>query len=142
MELIGNYTDIEKELLEVCNNLVIDGRLLIRTIIIERVTRRSETEFDLELAGYETVMWKKEQHITGIENGVKTEFTIPANEESRHQFLAWLPLHAIKELTNWTSEEIAYMSDYPDMAMEGDWSAIRDSSLEKIWQIFYHSIFE
>jgi hypothetical protein len=46
----------------------------------------------------------------------------------------WLPLFAIRELTNWCDPKIANMSDYPEM--RGDWSGIRDSEKETIWKIF------
>jgi hypothetical protein len=52
-------------------------------------------------------------------------------------FSAWLPLLAIRELTVWTSDEIAGCSNHPTMAAEGDWSGIRDSEPENIWHIFH-----
>lgn len=55
-------------------------------------------------------------------------------------FSAWLPLLAIKELTVWPSEEIANLTDYPDMAMAGDWSGVRDTDRDRIWYIFYRFV--
>jgi hypothetical protein len=52
------------------------------------------------------------------------------------KFSAWLPLMAIRELTNWCSREIAEMTDYPEMAYEGDWSGVRDTDRETIMEIF------
>jgi hypothetical protein len=57
-------------------------------------------------------------------------------------FAMWLPLGAIRELVQWTSPNVARMSDYPEMVMEGDWSGIRDSSSEKIWAIFNEHVIE
>lgn len=51
-------------------------------------------------------------------------------------FSAWLPLYAIREYLNWTHAEIAEMTSYPQMAMDGDWSGVRDSSSTQIWAIF------
>jgi len=52
------------------------------------------------------------------------------------KFSAWLPLLAISKQTAWSSPAIAAQCDYPDMALEGDWSAIRDSEMLTIWRIF------
>lgn len=52
-----------------------------------------------------------------------------------YRFTAWLPLAAIRELT-WTSRAIADECDYPMMAIDGDWSGIRDTNEEAIWRIF------
>lgn len=49
---------------------------------------------------------------------------------------AWLPLLAIRTRVAWNSKPVAKMTDYPEMAMEGDWSGVRDSSTEAIWKIF------
>lgn len=51
-------------------------------------------------------------------------------------FGMWLPLGAIRSLTQWPSREIANMTDHPEMTMEGDWSGVRDTSTDKIWAIF------
>jgi hypothetical protein len=52
----------------------------------------------------------------------------------------WLPLGFIRECTVWTSRRIASLTDYPEMAAEGDWSGVRDSSTEAIWNIFLASL--
>jgi hypothetical protein len=80
-----------------------------------KVTRRSEKEYDLSVSG---LYAKDSKHMAGV------------------AISAWLPLLAIRELTPWPSEEIASFSDYPDMVMEGDWSGIRDSSVDSIWRMF------
>lgn len=80
-----------------------------------RVSRRSDREFDLSVEGR---YGKDAPYMAGV------------------AFSAWLPLLAIKELTEWPSESIASLTDYPDMAMEGDWSGVRDSDPDTIWFIF------
>lgn len=52
------------------------------------------------------------------------------------RFEAWLPLSAISELTDWTSPKIANKTDYPGMARSGDWSGVRDTNRETIFDIF------
>lgn len=78
-----------------------------------KAERISDREFDLKVFGRH-----KEGALAGVE------------------FEAWLPLAAIKELINWRSHRVAQMCNYPMMAQDGDWSAIRDSEESKIWQIF------
>jgi len=51
-------------------------------------------------------------------------------------FRAWLPLAAIGDLLSWTSQNVARMTDYPEMVREGDWSGVRDTDPKKIWAIF------
>lgn len=79
------------------------------------VSRRSDREYDLTLEG-----------------GYAPDALYMAGVA----FSAWLPLMAIRELTQWPSESIASLTDYPEMVMEGDWSGVRDSSTETIWFIF------
>jgi len=55
-------------------------------------------------------------------------------------FGMWLPLGAIRSLTVWADPKIANMTDHPEMAMEGDWSGVRDSSADAIWAIFTQHI--
>lgn len=81
-----------------------------------RVSRRSDREFDLTLAGSYA---KDSPHLAGV------------------AFSAWIPLMSIKELTQWPSESIASLTDYPEMVTEGDWSGVRDSDPETIWFIFH-----
>jgi hypothetical protein len=52
------------------------------------------------------------------------------------RFSAWLPLLAIRELTNWCSWDIAGMTDYPEMAHSGDWSGVRDTDRDTLMEIF------
>lgn len=49
---------------------------------------------------------------------------------------ARLDLWAIQELTKWTTSELACMTDHPEMAMSGDFSALRDSTEAKRLAIF------
>lgn len=81
-----------------------------------KVSRRSNTEYDLSVEGR---YGKDAPYMAGV------------------AFSAWLPLFAIRELTLWTSENIASLTNYPNMAMEGDWSGVRDSDPETIWFIFH-----
>lgn len=80
-----------------------------------KVSRRSDREYDLSLEGRHG---KSAPYLAGC------------------AFSAWLPLLAIRELTEWPSQEIALCTNYPDMVMEGDWSGVRDSDPENIWFIF------
>lgn len=80
-----------------------------------KISRRSDREYDLTLEG---------------------KYAPDAPYMAGVAFSAWLPLMAIRELTQWPSESIASLTDYPDMVMEGDWSGLRDSSVEAIWGIF------
>lgn len=48
-------------------------------------------------------------------------------------FVGWFPLVVIR-LSNWV--DLAKFSDYPIMVANGDWSGIRDSSIENIWRMF------
>ena len=82
------------------------------------VDRASTVEFDVSLSGryYDT----------------------PGFTDKGTAFLARLDLFAISELADW--EEAIAMSDYP--YMEGDWSAIRDSSPAKIAEILRHLVLE
>lgn len=82
------------------------------------VTRRSEREYDLSIEGK---YGKNNKYLSGT-------------------FSAWLVLAAIRELTLWTSPEIASMTDHPDMCEEGDWSGMRDSNPEALWAIFNHFV--
>src|ERR1700733_12258535 len=76
---------------------------------VTSIERRSEREFDIGLGG---------------------NYTNP--EFSRGGWSAYLPLLAIRELTDWSCEPIAYSTDHPTMVLDGDWSGIRDSSPETI----------
>ena len=78
------------------------------------IQRKSEREFDLTIQG--------------------------RSKELGCQFSAWLVLSAIRDLLPWTSPQIANMTDYPEMAKEGDWSGVRDTDEAKLWDIFYEHI--
>lgn len=73
------------------------------------VSRKSEREYDLHIEG---------------------------KSKKGYSFSAWLVLAAIRELTMWTSPAVAEMTDYPNMAFEGDWSGVRDTNEESLWAIF------
>lgn len=77
------------------------------------VERKTDREYDLAINGKSTKY--------GSEGG----------------FSAWAILAAIQGLTDWTRPSVAGMSDYPDMAMGGDWSGIRDTDDGKLWAMFY-----
>jgi len=79
-----------------------------------KVSRRSEKEYDLSIEGR-----SNHAYLGGV------------------NFSAWLPLLAIRELTLWTSPQIASLTNYPSMCEEGDWSGMRDSDPENIWEIFH-----
>jgi hypothetical protein len=52
------------------------------------------------------------------------------------KFSARLPLAALHSSCDWSSPQAAGMTDYPDMAMEGDWSAVRDTNDAGQWMMF------
>lgn len=82
-----------------------------------KIERQSDKPFDLRLEG------------TRVDLGFD------------YAFSAWLPLLAIRELTLWTSYEVARFSRcYADMAMSGDWSGIRDAEPEEIWEMFENCV--
>lgn len=81
---------------------------------VSRIERQSDDEFDLIISGER------------IEKGLREPV----------RFSAWLPLGAIRDLTQWTRKEIANMTSYPEMVLEGDWSGVRDSSKDQQWAIF------
>ncbi len=83
---------------------------------IEKITRKSEKEFDVEM----------ECEVTTASPTGKAEPLVYGSTE-------WLPLAVIRAVT-WP--RYADMSDYPMMVAEGDWSGIRDSSRETKWEIF------
>jgi hypothetical protein len=64
------------------------------------------------------------------------DVVVRCKSDTMGTFGAWLPLVAIRELTVWTRREIASMTDYPEMTEEGDWSGVRDTNREAIWEIF------
>ena len=65
------------------------------------------------------------------------EFVLQFTGKNRgYDFSATLLLSCIRELTQWTSPTSANMTDYPEMVREGDWSGVRDTSEEKLWEIF------
>jgi len=84
---------------------------------IETLKRRSIRLYDLEYSGRKS---------TGGHHGSYIETCA---------FSAWLPLSAISSL-DWSTSEFADLSDYPDMALSGDWSGIRDTCPEGIWEMF------
>ena len=88
-------------------------------IEVHKVERRSDREYDLSIEGRYA---DDAPYLAGV------------------AFSAWLPLMAIRELTEWPSESIASLTDYPDMVMEGDWSGVRDSDEESIWFIFHRFV--
>lgn len=82
---------------------------------VSNIERRSDREFDLKVEGK---YGSNHPYMPGV------------------SFSAWVVLAAIRELTNWTSREVAQYTKYPDMALEGDWSGVRDSDTDQLWNIF------
>ena len=76
--------------------------------------------------------------LTEVSRKSDREFDISYNAYSGENYTisAWLPLASIHAFVTWPSKQVAKLSDYPDMVMAGDWSGIRDSSEDKIWNIF------
>lgn len=98
------------------NEEILVARLVTHARLADiKISRRSDREYDLTLEG---------------------KYAPDAPYMAGVAFSAWLPLMAIRELTQWPSESIASLTDYPEMVMEGDWSGVRDSSPETIWFIF------
>ena len=87
--------------------------LLPNIVTVSSVRARSEREFDVEFTGTERQSFYDGESVN---------------------FSAWFPLAVIREMSNWT--ELSEMSDHPDMVAAGDWSGIRDSSNESIWNMF------
>jgi len=88
-----------------------------------------------------TITRREEQLLKRLYPGMNPEITEVGEREfdlhfKGHKVSGWLPLGFIRQLVPWTSFDVAFMTDYPEMAAEGDWSGVRDSSEEKIWAIF------
>lgn len=49
-------------------------------------------------------------------------------------FSAWLPLSAVSAC-DWSTDTYADLSDYPGLVITGDWSGIRDTCKEGIWEM-------
>jgi hypothetical protein len=87
---------------------------------------------------------------TSIERGlIRDEEFIPGDtefqlvlegERNSYRFQADFRLCCINNLVNWTRPEVARLCDYPDMAAQGDWSSIRDSSWQALEQIFVNFV--
>jgi hypothetical protein len=75
--------------------------------------RNSDREFDLLIEG---------THTQFSDRGCK--------------FVARLPLAALHSSCDWCSPQAAAMTDYPNMAMDGDWSAVRDTNADAQWRMF------
>lgn len=92
-------------------------------VTVTLVERKSPQEFDVRFAA-------------------TVDAPSPSRKGERMQFNmgGWLPLAFIRECTIWTSAEVASMTDYPEMAMEGDWSGVRDTEASKIWAIFQKEV--
>jgi hypothetical protein len=82
---------------------------------VANIERRSDREFDLKIEGK---YGPDHPYMPGV------------------SFSAWLVLASIRELTNWTSREVAEITNHPNMVIAGDWSGVRDSDNERIWNIF------
>jgi hypothetical protein len=112
----GNRRVTKEEMMKTAKEIV-DAVIALATdhkYDIEKIEVNSDVVGDISLEGVQT--YGKEGHTC--------------------RFSAWLPLLAIRELTNWCSWEIAEMTDYPEMAHDGDWSGVRDTNRESIMEIF------
>lgn len=107
-----------------------------------KVLRHSSREFDLHVEGKYLLPATKPQvmQVTHVESGKpnRTETVHLSGEPMEVNFGAWLPLWAIKELTKWWEPVIAMMTDYPGMLQgpDPDWSAVRDTNEDSLWEIF------
>ncbi len=84
-----------------------------RTVEISKIERQSPRDFDLSFEGQMT------------EDDGKKPFS--------YNYSAGL-VTAVIRASNWP--RFAQMSDYPQMVWAGDWSGIRDSSMEAKWEMF------
>lgn len=75
---------------------------------VVQIGRRSDREFDLNIEGTDDLC----------------------------RFSAWAVLSGINSIDYWR-QEIAAMTDYPDMTRSGDWSGVRDTDESKQWEIFH-----
>ena len=55
-------------------------------------------------------------------------------------FSATLLLACIRELTPWP--QLGWMTDYPQMVEQGDWSGVRDSDENRLWEIFQQYVLD
>jgi hypothetical protein len=82
-------------------------------VTFDVTARNSDREFDLLI------------------EGTHTQFS-----DKGCRFSARLPLAALHSSCDWCSPQVASMTDYPDMAMDGDWSAVRDTNEATQWRMF------
>ena len=71
---------------------------------------------------------------------IHIEGTQPSTYGGSYKFSAHLVIWAIRSLVNYCRPEVAELTDYPDMAESGDWSAVRDSCWEAKQEIFYRFV--
>lgn len=57
-----------------------------------------------------------------------------------YDFSCSLILASIATLLDWSSPEIAKLTDHPELARQGDWSGVRDSDDDKIYYIFQQHV--
>jgi len=69
-------------------------------------------------------------------NGPRTGDLVIYGKMKGVEFDAWFPLLAINYLVNWKTLAIAQKTDFPEEVIAGDWSGIRNSHRDKIWNIF------
>lgn len=115
------------------------------------VKRRSEQPFDIEFSGTVEMKPLPRQTITVIQARIVSPDAKPSAEPLKEtkmevgggteptiaKMSAWLPLALIRA-SNWP--KFSGLSDYPDMVAAGDWSGIRDSSKETIFEILPYAL--
>lgn len=79
-------------------------------------------------------------HAVNRKSDKEYDISFEGHSPSGYAYMAWLPTYFIANMTDWGSPAIANMTDYPDMAKTWDWSAVRDTSDEKIWDIFHKHV--
>lgn len=102
--------------------------------VLTEVSRNSDREGDVTLRGYQEHTLPK-QEVTIIENGTSKKVTL-GGSPTRTNFSGWLVLQYIHDVLDWCSPEIACMTDYANMAFDGDWSGVRDTDREKLYAIY------
>jgi hypothetical protein len=102
------------------NELVVLGKLVKHlrdsmrgaNLDIRSIERSSRRQFEIVIEGYHSIY------------GHRVEFS------------AGLKLWAIRYLTDWTSDPISRMTDYPNATAAHDWSGMRDSAPNIVDRIF------
>jgi hypothetical protein len=100
------------------------------------ITEREQTLIDTVARREKWVTFNVTARNSGREFDLLIEGTHKQFNDRGCKFSALLPLAALHSSCDWCSPEIASMTDYPSMAMDGDWSAVRDTNEAARWRIF------